>query len=256
MPDPAPRSLTFRIFRHNPADAASTPHLQEFKLEETPGLNLFVALSRIREEQDPSLQFDFACRAAVCGSCGMMINGKPSLGCRTLTRDLPATIALLPMPGFKLIGDLSVDTGTWFRALNTRVEAWIHTKEERDPNLPEERMDNATALKIYESERCIECGCCLAGCATVGMNPAFLGPAGMNRVARFMLDPRDERGEGGYFEVVATGDGVFGCLGLMACQDVCPKNLSLQETFGYMRRTLAKNLLHAGDGKGPARSRA
>ncbi|MEK7767170.1 MAG: fumarate reductase iron-sulfur subunit [bacterium] len=251
MADGKARTLTFRIFRHNPADPASRPHLDEFTLEETFGLNLFVALSRLREEQDPTLQFDFACRAAVCGSCAMLINGKPSLGCQTLTRDLPATITLMPLPGFKLIGDLSVDTGTWFRALNRRVEAWIHVQEERDPNLPEERMDDATALRIYESERCIECGCCLAGCATVGMNENFVGPAGMNRVARFMLDPRDTRGEGAYFEIVATPDGIFGCLGLMACHDVCPKKLSLQETFGYMRRTLAKALLHpASSGKG------
>src|SRR5690348_11768518 len=79
------RTLTFRVFRHNPADPASTPHLQEYTLAETRGLNLFGALSRIREEQDPTLQFDFVCRSAVCGSCAMLINGKPTLACRTLT---------------------------------------------------------------------------------------------------------------------------------------------------------------------------
>ena len=49
--------------------------MQEYKLEEYPGLNLYIALYKIREEQDPSLQFDFVCRAGICGSCAMMING-------------------------------------------------------------------------------------------------------------------------------------------------------------------------------------
>ncbi len=59
------RELTFRIFRYNPSDSDSEPCFVEYKLEETPRLNLFVALHRIRENQAPDLQFDFVCRAGV-----------------------------------------------------------------------------------------------------------------------------------------------------------------------------------------------
>jgi fumarate reductase iron-sulfur subunit len=45
-------------------------------------MTLFIALNEIRERHDPSLQFDFVCRAGICGSCGMMINGRPGLACR------------------------------------------------------------------------------------------------------------------------------------------------------------------------------
>jgi fumarate reductase iron-sulfur subunit len=48
-------------------------------------MTLFIALTELRETQDPSLQFDFVCRAGICGSCGMLINGRPGLACRTLT---------------------------------------------------------------------------------------------------------------------------------------------------------------------------
>ena len=147
------RELTFRIFRYDPLDPESKPCFVDYKLEETPRLNLFVALHRIREKQAPDLQFDFVCRAGVCGSCGMMINGRPTLACRTLTAELPELITLAPMPAFKLIGDLSVDTGTWFRGMSERVESWIHTQKEFDPTAEEERMDNDTAQKIYELER-------------------------------------------------------------------------------------------------------
>jgi len=61
-------------------------------------MSLFIALNRIREDQDPSLQFDFCCRAGICGSCAMLINGKPDLACHTLTKDLPGNITLMPFP--------------------------------------------------------------------------------------------------------------------------------------------------------------
>ncbi len=115
------RRLKFSIFRYHLEDSTSVPHTDTFYLDETESMTLFIALSRIREEQDPSLQFDFCCRAGICGACAMMINGRPDLACKTLTKDLPEEITLMPLPVFKLIGDLSVDTGNWFRAMNEQV---------------------------------------------------------------------------------------------------------------------------------------
>mgnify|MGYP001827483411 CR=1 FL=1 len=232
------RRLRFEIFRFNPEDPDSEPHIQTFELDETPYLSLYLALNRIREEQDPSLQFDFACRSAICGSCGMLVNGRPVLGCRTLTSDLPDVIRLHPLPVFKLIGDLSVDTGTWFREMVEKSEAWIHTDREFDPEAQEDRMDDDLAQAIYEGERCIECGCCVASCGVANVNTDFIGPAGLNRIARFMLDPRDGRSEQEWFEVVSNEDGVFGCIGMMACHDVCPKELPLLEVYAYLRRKI------------------
>lgn len=241
------RSLHFNIFRFNPQDSASEPHMQRFALDETDSMTLFIALNRIREEQDPSLQFDFCCRAGVCGSCGMVVNGRPTLACHTKTADLPAEITLLPLPFFKLVGDLSVDTGTWFREMYQRVESWVHTTKEFDPTKEEERMENEVAEQIYELDRCIECGCCVAACGTALMRPDFLGAAGLNRVARFLIDPRDQRSEKDYFELVGNDEGIFGCMGLLGCEDVCPKDLPLQDQLGYLRRklgmTAAKSLI-------------
>lgn len=241
------RTLTFHIFRYNPQDPDSTPHMQDFVLEETANMTLFIALNRLREEQDPGLMFDFCCRAGICGSCGMVVNGRPRLACQTKTKDLPETITLLPLPVFKLIGDLCVDTGTWFREMYTRTESWIHTSQPFDPAKEEARMDNAVAEAIYEMERCIECGCCIAACSTARMRPDFLGAAGLARIARFAVDPRDERTDKEYFELIGNDFGVFGCMGLLACEDVCPKNLPLQNQLGFLRRkmgiTAVKQLL-------------
>lgn len=232
------RRLRFEIFRYNPEDPDAAPHMQTFELDEAPYMSLYIALNQIRETQDPGLQFDFACRSAICGSCGMMVNGRPLLGCRTLTADLPEVIRLHPLPVFKLIGDLSVDTGTWFRAMVEKNRAWIEEKQPFDPAATEERMDDDLAQAIYAGDRCIECGCCVASCGAANVNPTFAGPAGLNRIARFMMDPRDARSDADWFEVVSSSDGVFGCLGMMACHDVCPKQLPLLEVYAYLRRKL------------------
>lgn len=240
------RQLTFEIFRYNPEDADSVPHTDTFEIEETDFMTLYIALNKIREVHDPGLQFDFACRSAICGSCGMLVNGRPALACRTLTSDLPEKIQLYPLPAFKLVGDLSVDTGTWFREMAERTEAWIHSQLPFAEDAVEERMSDDIAAAIYENDRCIECGCCVASCGAANLDNEFLAGAGLNRVARFMLDPRDQRGDAEWFDIVAGEKGVFGCFGMMACADVCPKELPLLDVYAYLRRK-ALGSRHVGD---------
>jgi len=177
------RTLTIRILRHNPSDPGSEPRLQSFELEEADTMTLFIALNEILETQDPSLQFDFVCRAGICGSCGMIINGRPGLACRTLTRDLPEEITLAPLPGFELIGDLSVNTGKWMRGMSEQLETWVHRQglEQVDIDKVEDAMEPQLAEDIYELERCIECGCCVAACGTAQMREDFAGAVGSTR---------------------------------------------------------------------------
>ena len=99
-------------------------------------------------------------------------------------------------------------------------------------------MDNAVAEQIYELERCVECGCCIAACGTARMRDDFLGAAALNRVARFVIDPRDQRTDKDYFEIIGNDYGIFGCMGLLACEDICPKNLPLQNQLGFLRRKM------------------
>jgi len=235
------QKIRLHIMRYNPADPTSVPHLQIFELEQTEGMTLFVALTEIREKLDPSLQFDFVCRAGICGSCGMMINGRPGLACRTLTKNVGPEITLAPLPVFELIGDLSVDTGKWMRAMSERLETWVHMKQaEVDIQRIEERMEPELAEELYLLDRCIECGCCVAGCGTARMREDFVGAVGINKIARFRLDPRDGRTDEDFYEVIGDDSGVFGCMSLLACHDVCPKDLPLQAQIAFIRRKMVK----------------
>lgn len=237
----APRTLSIQILRHNPQDPACEPHLQSFELEEADTMTLFIALNEIRENQDPSLQFDFVCRAGICGSCAMVINGRPGLACRTLTRDLPERIILAPLPAFELIGDLSVNTGKWMRGMSEHLETWVHQQglENADLDVMEETMEPALAEQLYELERCIECGCCIAACGTAQMREDFVGAVGLNQVTRFRLDPRDERSDAQFYELVGDDSGVFGCMTLLGCEDMCPKDLPLATQIAFLRRKMA-----------------
>jgi fumarate reductase iron-sulfur subunit len=235
------RPLTIQVLRYDPRQPQHPPRLQPFRVDEADGMTLFLALEDIRDRQDPSLQYDFVCRAGICGSCAMIVNGRPRLACRTLTRDLPDEITLMPLPVFELIGDLSVDTGKWMRGMTERLQAWLHSDAEGlSLDSLEERMDPELAEEIYELDRCIECGCCVASCGTSRMREDFVGAVGLNKVARFRLDPRDTRGDAEYYELIGDDDGIFGCMGLMACNDVCPKDLSLRRQIAFLRRKMAR----------------
>ncbi len=233
------RELIFSILKYNPRDFDSKPGFVEYKLMETAGMTLFIALNQIRSTLDADLSFDFVCRAGICGSCGMIINGKPLLACRTLTSSYPdGKIQIMPMPAFELIKDLSVNTGKWMNDMSKRVESWIHSNEEKDIRTIEERVDPDQADKTFELDRCIECGLCITSCSTALMRHDFVGAAGLNRVARFHADPHDTRTDEDYYELVGDDDGIFGCMSLMACEDNCPKHLPLQEKISYLRRKL------------------
>ncbi len=237
--DAAPRRLEIAVLRHNPSDPVSVPRLERYEIEEADGMTLFIALNEIRENQDPTLQFDFVCRAGICGACAMLIDGRPALACRTLTRDLGSRVTLAPLPAFRLIGDLSVDTGAWMQGMAERLETWVHMRgQEPDLGAREERMEPELAQQIYELERCIECGCCVAACATAQMREDFVGAAGLNKIARLRIDPRETRTDAQFYELVGDENGVFGCMTLLGCEDNCPKNLNLSTQIAFVRRKM------------------
>lgn len=234
------RKITIKAFKYNPQSKISKPHFATYELEETSGMTLFVALTNIREKFDPSLSFDFVCRAGICGSCAMLVNGEPKLACRTLTKDYPdGVIELMPLPVFKLIKDLSVNTGKWMQAMNERVESWVHTSKETDISKLEEKVEPEDAQATFELDRCVECGICIAACGTAVMREDFIGAAGLNRIARFHADPLDERTDSDFYELIGDDSGVFGCMSLLGCEDYCPKHLPLQNQIAFIRRKMA-----------------
>jgi len=70
------------------------------------------------------------------------------------------------------------------------------------------------------------------------MREDFVGAVGLNKIARYQLDPRDKRDDEDYYNLIGDENGVFGCMSLMGCEDVCPKELPLQSKIAYLRRKM------------------
>ena len=233
--------LKISAMRYNPADPASVPHIQTYEIEQSDGMTLFMALMEIRERLDPSLQFDFVCRAGICGSCAMVVNGRPTLACRTLTRDIGPDITLAPLPFFELIGDLSVNTGKWMRALSEKLEAWCHTKQQ-EVDLTRSRSGWSRNSRRRSSS------------STAASSAAAASPAAARRAcartssarsastrSRASVSTRATCGPTtDYYEVIGDDNGVFGCMSLLGCHDVCPKELPLQTQIAFIRRKMVR----------------
>ena len=105
---------TFRIQRFDPTKD-SAPTLQDFKLECSPMERVLTALNRIKWDQDGSVAYRRSCGHAVCGSCGMTIQGASRLACKTLVKDIPGDIIeVAPLKGFPVVKDLVVDMEHFF----------------------------------------------------------------------------------------------------------------------------------------------
>jgi fumarate reductase iron-sulfur subunit len=72
------------------------------------------------------------------------------------------------------------------------------------------------------------------------MRQDFIGAVGISKIGRFRLDPRDTRTDEDFYELIGDDDGVFGCMSLLACHDVCPKDLPLQSQIAFIRRQMVR----------------
>jgi succinate dehydrogenase iron-sulfur subunit len=73
---------TLKVRRYQP-EAGEGPYWEEFKVELEPSLAVLDGILQAKDRDDGSLAVRCSCRAAICGSCGMKINGQSGLGCKT-----------------------------------------------------------------------------------------------------------------------------------------------------------------------------
>ncbi len=71
-----------KVRRFQP-ESGEGPYWEQFDVELEPSLSVLDALLQTKDREDGSLAVRCSCRAAICGSCGMKINGQSGLGCKT-----------------------------------------------------------------------------------------------------------------------------------------------------------------------------
>ena len=200
LPNPLPEgegdgTFRFDVFRYDAA-RSEPPRFQTYELEigasGTPGRQTSVleGLLRIQDEQDPSLAFRSSCRGAVCGSCGMSINGRLNLACRVqLHRLARRRVVLEPLPGLEVIKDLVVDMDP-FWAKYERIQPWLHAEIAAAEG---NRMTEPQRQRIDQFVNCILCGLCYAACPVTKTDERFTGPAALAKLYRFLADSRENR---------------------------------------------------------------
>lgn len=232
-------AYTLRIFRHDAASDAR-PRFDDFTVEAGPGATVLDALFRVQREQDPTIAFRYSCRGAVCGSCGMVINGRLDLACRVQLATLGThEVVLEPLPNLDVLRDLVVDMDPFWTAYES-VRPWLHEKaeiaERESPMSPKERD------RIDQFVNCILCACCYAACPVAGREEGYLGPAAMAKLARFVEDVRDGR-PAEQLDDADSGLAAWGCDMIFRCRDACPKDVRPSDGVAAVRRRLIKNKL-------------
>src|SRR3954452_6982112 len=75
--------FTLKVRRFQPEDQTEGPYWESFDVDLDPTLSVLDGLLQAKDREDGSLAVRCSCRAAICGSCGMKINGQSGLGCKT-----------------------------------------------------------------------------------------------------------------------------------------------------------------------------
>lgn len=215
--------IRIEVLRYRP-EQDEEPFLQGYDVPFSADMSVLQGLQHIKDWLDGTLSFRWSCRMAICGSCGMMIDGEPRLACKTFLRDFPAgTVRVEALAHFPIERDLVIRMDDFLAKLE-RIKPYIIPKEER--TLAQgEYLQTPAELDVYEQfSSCINCLLCYAACPQYGLNPEFVGPGIMALLHRYNADSRDgaaaER-----MEIAGSEAGVFNCTAVGYCSEVCPKHV-------------------------------
>jgi succinate dehydrogenase iron-sulfur subunit len=214
------RTVELEVLRYDP-DQDDAPKFQIYTVPYREDWVVLDAINYVKDELDRTLSYRWSCHMAVCGSCGMQINGEPSLSCHTFLRDCPEKIRIEPLQNFPVERDLVVDMDDFIDKLDS-VKPYVVPKEERDIDDGEHLQTPAELARFKQYTACINCLLCYSVCPQYALNDSFVGPAALALAHRYNLDSRDV-GRSAREDVVASNPGIWECSFVGACSEVCPK---------------------------------
>ncbi len=216
------RFVTFVITRFDP-DKDEVQRTQEYKIPVQEDWKVLDAINYIKDEVDSSLSHRWSCRMAVCGSCGMMVDGEPKLTCKTAISNYGDRVEISALANFPVVRDLVVEMDGFMEKFKA-VKPWIITAKERSVEEGTSRQSPEELDEFKSFSMCINCMLCYSACPVVSNVPDFLGPAAIALGHRYNMDSRDE-GQDERNEVFLGEGTVFECSFANECSEVCPKNV-------------------------------
>jgi succinate dehydrogenase/fumarate reductase iron-sulfur protein len=196
------------------------------------------ALTKIKNEQDPTLTFRRSCREGICGSCAMNINGVNKLACLTYIDESASATKVYPLPHMYVIKDLVPDMGQFFEQYRS-IEPWLQPKVPKQPGQAEFLQSQEDRAKLDGMYECILCACCSTACPSYWWNTdKYLGPAVLLQAYRWIEDSRDGSTQK-RLEDLDDAFKLYRCHTIMTCTKVCPKHLNPGKAIAQIRKRLA-----------------
>ena len=233
------RTIEVEVLRYRP-EQETEPVLQTFKVPFTDDMSVLQGLQYIKDHLDGSLSFRWSCRMAICGSCGMMIDGKPKLSCKTFLRDyFPGKLRVEALAHFPIERDLVVTVDDFVGKLES-IKPYIVPKEPRTLGQGEYLQTPAQLEQFEQFSSCINCMLCYAACPQYGLDPKFIGPGVLALLHRYNADSRDgARDE--RMQIVNAEEGVWSCTAVGYCSEVCPKHVDPANAVNQNKVNSAKD---------------
>ncbi len=202
------------------------------------------AILDIKAYQDSTVTIRCNCRMGICGSCGVVVNGKPQLACEAnlLKAAEGGVVRVSPMLGHPLLRGM-VDNFSDFFEKHASVEPFLVRSDHKErESAKQEYAQNSDELERFlPYSYCIMCGLCLDACPVVNSNPNFTGPQALSQVWRYHSDSRDQKGKRRLFDV-DTAEGAWGCEFSGSCSKACPKGVDPASAIQLMKSELMKDM--------------
>jgi succinate dehydrogenase / fumarate reductase iron-sulfur subunit len=246
-------AYTLRIRRYDP-NSGEAAYWDEHTVEMSAKRSVLDAILKVKDDTDGSIGIRCSCQQAICGSCGVRMNGKPGLACNTHLEEAAArvhgvgwnpegdsngeatseVITVEPMGNMPVIRDLIVDMDAVHWKKIQRVTPWLVNKEpvpEREYIVPHENM-----VDVTQTMACIQCGACVSDCLSMEVDPLFVGPAALAKAYRFVGDPRDADRRERLNDLGEDPHGIYDCTHCFNCIDACPKGVDPMSQIMRLRR--------------------
>lgn len=257
--------FTLKVRRFKPEEREG-PYWEAFDVELDPTLSVLDGLLQAKDRDDGSLAVRCSCRAAICGSCGMKINGQSTLACKTMLEeaqsyaeshavaaqvggDKTATggngkpaIVVEPMGNMPVVKDLVTDMDSTHWTKIRRVTPWL--LPEGDPPEREYIVPPESMIDVTQAMACIQCGACVSSCLSMEADPDFIGPAALAKAYRFVGDPRDAEGRERLHDLAQDPHGIYDCTHCFSCIDACPKGVAPMDQIMRLRRAAEHEGIH------------
>jgi succinate dehydrogenase / fumarate reductase iron-sulfur subunit len=228
-----------RLRRYDP-QSGETAYWDEHTVELEPHRSVLEAVLQARDRFDGSIGIRCSCRQAICGSCGVRVNGEAALACHThldaalRSAGPDGVIEIEPMGNMPVLKDLIVDMDAVHWKKIQRVTPWLLAKEpvpEREYIVSKDSM-----VDVTQTMACIQCGACVSDCLAMEVDPGFIGPAALAKAYRFVGDPRDDEHYERLNDLAQDPQGIFDCTHCFKCVEACPKDVNPMGQIMRLRR--------------------